>query len=173
MSARQPVPGPLPDRASGVTAPSPPATLARDPAAAVLSPPPRGPHTASGWGEGWPPASASPQRALLLPVCRRPCRSSSRDARTRVPQFLARARCPIVCPRLSRRPFAAPPALQELLHEAGCSARLPSPPRTVCPGRPPPSCPQPRWVGLGSVARGARGVPGGAYARGAARGRAG
>jgi hypothetical protein len=37
-------------------------------------------------------------------------------AHTRVHPSLARARCPIVCPRLSRRPSVAPPALQARLY---------------------------------------------------------
>ena len=64
-------------------------------------------------GEAWPSCvRVHPQRVPRLPVCRIPCLGSVLHARTRVHQSLARARCPIVCTRLSRRPSAAPPALQ-------------------------------------------------------------
>ena len=68
--------------------------------------------------EACPPASAYPHRALLLPVCRIPYLDSVLHARTRVHQSPAHARCLIVCISLSRRPSAAPTALQEILPQA-------------------------------------------------------
>jgi hypothetical protein len=85
VSARKPVPGPLPDRASCVTEPSPTVAMARDHAAVSFSAC-RLPAHGAGVGRHGRPASASPQRALLLPVCRRPGRGSVLHACTRVHQ---------------------------------------------------------------------------------------
>src|SRR5262245_52193656 len=76
------------------------------------------PHAAGGRGGMTILRQRSPNRALLLPACRIPCLGSVLHARTRVPQSLANARCPIVCISLSRRPSAAPTVLQEILPQA-------------------------------------------------------
>ena len=65
-----------------------------------------------------------PQGVPRLLVCRTPYLGSVLHARMRVHQSLARARCPIVCTSLSRRPSAAPPALQELLDQPLQAAAL-------------------------------------------------
>src|SRR4030095_9372369 len=69
-------------------------------------------------GEAWLPWAKAPQRVSRLLVCHTPCLGSVLHARTRVHQSLVRARCPIVCTRLSRRPSAALTALQELLYQS-------------------------------------------------------
>src|SRR5262249_5136192 len=78
---------------------------------------PAPPYAAGGRGARRP-ALTSPHRALLLPVCRIPCLGSVLHARTRVHQSLAKARGPIVCISLSRRPSAVPTALQGILPQA-------------------------------------------------------
>ena len=59
-----------------------------------------------------------PQGVPRLRVCRIPSLGSVLHARMRVHPSLARARCLIVCTNLSRRPPAAPPALQALLYQS-------------------------------------------------------
>jgi len=116
------------------------------------------------------PASASPQRAPLWPVCRIPCRGSVLHARTRVHPSLARARCPIVCTRLSRRPSAAPPASQELcmrlLKQFSSRLQLSPEPFEAAPSEQPqlpvtshPSCPCPTARAGGLPAASSAGQP--------------
>ena len=58
------------------------------------------------------PAAPVVQQPLAFAAC------STLHARTRVHASLTRARCPIVCTHLSRRPSAAPPGLQALLYQS-------------------------------------------------------
>jgi hypothetical protein len=91
-----------------------------------------------------------PQGVPRLRVCRIPSLGSVLHARMRVHPSLARARCLIVCTNLSRRPPAAPPALQALLYQSlqRRSAILPEQPqqqpqRRRLPVPRLPSCPCP------------------------------
>ena len=61
-------------------------------------------------GEAWPSCGR--------PYAVTPRHGSVRHACTHVHPSLARARCPIVCTRLSRRPSSAPPALQAFLYQS-------------------------------------------------------
>jgi hypothetical protein len=58
------------------------------------------------------PAAPVVQQPLACAAC------STLHARTRGHAALTRARCPIVCTHLSRRPSAAPPGLQALLYQS-------------------------------------------------------
>jgi hypothetical protein len=108
------------------------------------------------------PAAPVVQQPLAFAAC------STLHARTRVHASLTRARRPIVCTHLSRRPSAAPPGLQALLYQSlqQQAHRVyisppPQPQRRRLPitqaaqGQPPPSwpCPAARAGGLPAPAR--------------------
>jgi hypothetical protein len=104
--------GPLPDRVWWV-APSPVAVSGPEPEA-LLALSVGGEGRLSGVLRALPARRAAPvvQQPLAFAAC------STLHARTRVHASLTRARCPIVCAHLSRRPSAAPPGLQALLYQS-------------------------------------------------------
>ena len=129
------------------------------------APPDVSPHTARGWG-----GMAVRRPRLPSAPCWGPCAASLPVAASCTPE-------PRVCTRLSRRPSAAPPALQELLYQSLQALIAFESVPSSRPGRarrpvPPPVLSVPCGAGGGARWCGApRARPGGGLARVGGRGR--